>query len=219
MKISKLRSVFPKAHVLALTGTATTKTIKTIKGTMALRNVKVVKTSIMRNNIKLNVNRRQPTNTHIWQMGLSPKYIHDPDMTLTFDLNIKIVFSQWIWIWQDVFVLWHRHTKFLHMGVSPWDMLCSLSTLVWLWPFILFEIKGGTPNIFIGEQLGFGVCVAKYSNGISFGIMKFGDYERCSEDFTMFFHNKLNWTIHPSFTFLNNNFIHFLRRRYEFWKF
>ena len=96
MKISKLRSVFPKAHVLALTGTgtATTKTIKTIKDTMALRNVKVVKTSIVRNNIKLNVYRRQPTNTHIWQMGLSPKYIHDPDMTLTFDLNIKIVFSQ-----------------------------------------------------------------------------------------------------------------------------
>ena len=74
MKISKLRSVFPKAHVLALTGTgtATTKTIKTIKDTMALRNVKVVKTSIVRNNIKLNVYRRQPTNTHIWQMGLSP---------------------------------------------------------------------------------------------------------------------------------------------------
>ena len=48
-------------------------------------------------------------------------YIHELCMTLTFDLKIKIIFSQWIWIWQDVFALWHRHTRFLHMDVSPWD--------------------------------------------------------------------------------------------------
>ena len=48
-------------------------------------------------------------------------YSHELCMTLTFDLNIKIIFSQWIWIWQDVFALWHRLTKFLHMDVSPLD--------------------------------------------------------------------------------------------------
>ena len=118
------------------------------------------------------------------------KYIHDPDMTLTFDLKVKFIgfmtwlcvqaspflsfgivilcyacgcitmvrcvtyshelcmtltlisklyfhnVIEWIKIWQDVFALWHRHTKFLHMGVSLWDMLCTFSTLVWLWPLI-----------------------------------------------------------------------------------
>ena len=50
-------------------------------------------------------------------------------LTLTFDLNIKIIYSQWIWIWQDVFALWHRHTKFLHMGVSPWDYVVYILDL------------------------------------------------------------------------------------------
>ena len=62
-------------------------------------------------------------------------YIHELCMTLTSNLNIKIIFSPWIWVWQDVFALWHRHTKFWHMGVSPWDnMLCTFLTLVWPWP-------------------------------------------------------------------------------------
>ena len=26
--------------------------------------------------------------------------------------HIKIIFSPWIWVWQDVSALWHRHTKF-----------------------------------------------------------------------------------------------------------
>ena len=62
-------------------------------------------------------------------------YIHELCYTLTFDFNIKIILSPWIWVWQDVFALWHRHTKFWHMGVLPWDnMLCTFLTLVWSWP-------------------------------------------------------------------------------------
>ena len=62
-------------------------------------------------------------------------YLHELCMTLTFDLNIKITFSLWIWVWQDIFALWHRHTKFWHMSESPRDnMLCTFLTLVGPWP-------------------------------------------------------------------------------------
>ena len=62
-------------------------------------------------------------------------YIHELFMTLTFDLNIKIIFSPQIWVWLNVSAFWHRHTKFWHMGVSPWDnMLCKFLTFVWPWP-------------------------------------------------------------------------------------
>ena len=70
-------------------------------------------------------------------------YSHELCMTLTFELNIKIIFSHWIWIWQDVFALWHWHTKFLHMGVSPWDM-CTFLTLVWIWPLTYMWVAGGS---------------------------------------------------------------------------
>ena len=62
-------------------------------------------------------------------------YIHELCMTLAFDLNIKIIFSPWIWVWQDVFTLWHRQTKFWHMGVSPWDNfdLSMTLTLIYMW--------------------------------------------------------------------------------------
>ena len=70
-------------------------------------------------------------------------YSHELCMTLTFDINIKIIFSQWIWIWQDVFALWHRHTKFLHMGVSPWDMLCAFFDLSMTLTFDLYVGGGG----------------------------------------------------------------------------
>ena len=34
-----------------------------------------------------------------------------------------------------VFALWHKHTKFWHMVVSPWEnMLCTFLTFVWPWP-------------------------------------------------------------------------------------
>ena len=39
-------------------------------------------------------------------MVLCVAYIHELCMTLTFDLNIKIIFSPWIWVWQNVFALW-----------------------------------------------------------------------------------------------------------------
>ena len=50
-------------------------------------------------------------------------YIHDLCMTLSVYLNIKILLSPWIWLWQD------RHTKFWHMGVS-WPLYD-----IGLWPY------------------------------------------------------------------------------------
>ena len=62
-------------------------------------------------------------------------YIHELCMKLTFDLNIKIIFSPWIWVWQNVSAFWHTHTTFWLMGVSPLDnMLCTYLTFVWPWP-------------------------------------------------------------------------------------
>ena len=75
-------------------------------------------------------------------------------MTLTFDLNIKIIFSPWIWVWQNVFALWHRHTKFWHMGVSPWhNMLCTFLTLVWPWPLTYMRVAGGILSEFYSQFL------------------------------------------------------------------
>ena len=76
-------------------------------------------------------------------MILCVAYIHELCMNLTFDFNIKIIFSPWIWVWQNVFAFWHRHTKFWHMGVSPWDnMLCTFLTLVWPWPLTYMWVAG-----------------------------------------------------------------------------
>ena len=70
-------------------------------------------------------------------------YIHDLWMTLNFDLNIKIIFSPWNWVWQDIFALRHRHTKFWHIGLSPWDnMLCTFLTLVRPWPLTYMWMAG-----------------------------------------------------------------------------
>ena len=75
-------------------------------------------------------------------------------MTLTFDLNIKIIFSPWIWVWQNVFALWHRHSKFWHIGVSPWDnMLCTFLTLVWPWPLTYMRVAGGILSEFYSQFL------------------------------------------------------------------
>ena len=102
------------------------------------------------------------------------KYIQDPERMLTFDLMVKFVgFMTWLfvqataflsfdslimismccihtWPWTSlsklyfnhefesgkiVFALWHKHTKFWHMVVSPWEnMLCTFLTFVWPWP-------------------------------------------------------------------------------------
>ena len=75
-------------------------------------------------------------------------------MTLTSDLNIKIIFSPWIWVWQNVFALWHRHTKSWHMDVLPWDnMLCTFLTLVWPWPLIYMRVAGGILSEFYSQFL------------------------------------------------------------------
>ena len=71
-------------------------------------------------------------------------------MTLTFDLSIKIIFSPWIWVWQNVFALWHRHMKFWHMGVSPWDNILDLSMTL---TFDLYAGSGGILNEFYSQFL------------------------------------------------------------------
>ena len=44
---------------------------------------------------------------------------------------------------ESVFALWHRHTKFWPMGVSPWDnMLCTFLTLVSTWPLTCMWVTG-----------------------------------------------------------------------------
>ena len=55
-----------------------------------------------------------------------------------------IIFSPWIWVWQNVFNLWHRHTKFWHLRVSPWNnMFCTFLTLVWHWPLTYMMVAEG----------------------------------------------------------------------------
>ena len=66
-------------------------------------------------------------------------YIYDFDLWPQY----QFIFSPWIWVWQNVFALWHRHTKFWHMGISPWDnMLCTFLTLVWPWPLTYIRVAG-----------------------------------------------------------------------------
>ena len=46
-------------------------------------------------------------------------------------------------VWQDVFALWHRHTKFWHTGVSPCDnILYIFLTLVWPWLLTYMWVAG-----------------------------------------------------------------------------
>ena len=53
-------------------------------------------------------------------------YIHELYMTLTFDLNINILFSHEFESGKNIFARWHRRTKFWHMRLSPSDyMLCK----------------------------------------------------------------------------------------------
>ena len=62
--------------------------------------------------------------------------------------------SPWIWIWQVVFALWHRHTAFWHMGVSPWDnMLCTFLTSVWPWPLTCTWVAVGILSEFYSKLL------------------------------------------------------------------
>ena len=135
------------------------------------------------------------------------KYIHDPDMTLTFDFKVTFIgFMTWLcvqaspflsfvrshtllckWVYHHgtmchiqswtlydlvlwpqyqnyiftmnlnlarfLIALWHRHTKFLHLGVSPWDMLCTFSSLVWLWPLTYMWVEGGILSEFYSQFL------------------------------------------------------------------
>ena len=53
-----------------------------------------------------------------------------------------------------VFALWHRHPKFWHIGVSPWDnMLCAFLTFVWPWPLTYMWVVGGILSEFFSQFL------------------------------------------------------------------
>ena len=71
-------------------------------------------------------------------------YIHELcTLTLTVDLNIKVIFSPPTWVLQDAFALRHRHTKFWHIDVSPlYNILCIFLTLVWPWPLTYMWVAG-----------------------------------------------------------------------------
>ena len=79
-------------------------------------------------------------------------YIHELCMTLTFDLNIKIIFPPWIWVWQDVFALWHS-TIVWHMGVSPWDNVVYILDLNMTLTFDLYVDGGGILSEFYSQFL------------------------------------------------------------------
>ena len=68
-------------------------------------------------------------------------YIHELCMTLTFNLNIKILFSPLIWVWQDIFALWHRQTKFWHMRQHLMYILDLSMTLTYMWVAGIFLVS------------------------------------------------------------------------------
>ena len=66
------------------------------------------------------------------------KYIHDPDMTLTFDLKVKFIgFMTWLCLGLTFFVLWHSHTL-LCMWVYHHGTMCHIQSWTLydldLWP-------------------------------------------------------------------------------------
>ena len=56
----KLRSIFPNAHIIAMTATATVKMQEEIGQNLCLRNVGIVSTNVVRDNTKISVARRLP---------------------------------------------------------------------------------------------------------------------------------------------------------------
>ena len=47
----------------------------------------------------------------------------------------KLYFHQEFESGKIVYAHWHKHTKFRHMGISPWvNMLSTFLTFVWPWP-------------------------------------------------------------------------------------
>ena len=60
LELSKLKALFPKAHILALTATATVSLQKEISKVLELTKPCIISTNIDRTNIKLEVNKRPP---------------------------------------------------------------------------------------------------------------------------------------------------------------
>ena len=66
---------------------------------------------------------------YIYDLDLWPQHQH-----YIFTMNLSLA---------KCLCSWHRHTKFWHMGVSPWDnMLCTFLTLVWPWPLTYMWVTG-----------------------------------------------------------------------------
>ena len=101
-------------------------------------------------------------------------YIHELCMTWPLTSISKLYFLPWICAWQDIFALWHRHTIFWYMGVSPWDkMLCTFLTLVWPWLMTYMRVAGGILSEFYSQFLScfcfLTSCVWAYgSNSLAF---------------------------------------------------
>ena len=65
----------------------------------------------------------------------------------------KLYFHHEIVSGKIVFALWHRHTKFWHLGVSPWDMLCTFLTFVWPGPLTNMWVARGFLNEYYSQLL------------------------------------------------------------------
>ena len=99
-------------------------------------------------------------------------YIHYLSMTLTW--ISKLNFHQEFESGKILFVPWQKHTKFWHMGVSPWDnILCTFLTLVW--PFLLtymwvagVSIVSSTHSFYLVDQ--FGIIIIPPANEVQGGI-------------------------------------------------
>ena len=77
----------------------------------------------------------------VWHMSVSPWYnVSRTFMTSVWPWPLTLISKLYIHyefesgIIKIVFALLHRHTKFWHMSVSPWNMMCTFLTYVWPWP-------------------------------------------------------------------------------------
>ena len=103
----------------------------------------------------------------VWHMSVSPWYnVSSTFMTSVWPWPLTLISKLYIHyefesgIIKTVFALLHRHTKFWHMSVSPWDnMLCTFLSLVWPWPLTYMWVVGGILSEFYSQFL---PCLYKF---------------------------------------------------------
>ena len=78
---------------------------------------------------------------YVWHKSVSPCYdLSHTFMTLTFDLNIKVIFSPWIWVWQDHLLLFDIPVGIPNFGILVYHNETTCCVHSWnlydldLWP-------------------------------------------------------------------------------------